>query len=93
MTKNKTYKHIAYCYPTSANAKKLGKYYEGCFTIIKTILDENGEIIFNGMIDGIGAFDRPDDECLIESFLQESGDICPHFLKHGDTQALRAIES
>lgn len=88
---NKT-KAIAYAYPTSENAKKLGFYDSGCWYISVTLhdIEESGQSSTFFTHDAEG-FDSPNDPDLIALFNEESGNICPMFLRHGNAQALKAL--
>lgn len=87
-------KSIAYSFPTSKNASELGFEKEGCFHVSIQYIDIEGSGQCRTFLphDAEG-FARADDPDLIALFNEYEGDICPHFLRYGNADALKAINA
>lgn len=86
-------KSIEWAYPTSPNAKELGKGSTGCWHVSQYIRNEAGE--WSAPFIPVGTegdtFDTPDNPELIALYNELEGDICPFFKNYGNTKALAAI--
>lgn len=87
-----TYKSIAYSFPTSDNAKKLGFADSGCWHISIFITGiEGSDQCRTIMPHDAEGFAAPDDPDLIALFFETEGEIDPAFEKYGNSRALAAI--
>lgn len=85
-------KAITYAYPHSANARKLGMSDTGAWHVELTYLNiENSGQSLNFLPHNAEGFYMPDDPDLIALFREYEGDLCPHFVRHGNTKALQAL--
>lgn len=85
-------KSIAYAFPTSTMAKELGFDKTGCFYVQQTAhnIEGSGQAKTFAAHNAEG-FAKPNDPDLVAFYHETEGKICPHFLRHGNTEALRAI--
>lgn len=88
-------KAIAYAYPTSETAIRLGVRAQGGFYVQQFLRLENGEWSPAYIAPGTGgeAFDRADDPDLIALYKETDGEPDPYFLQHGPEAALFAIQA
>lgn len=90
----KTYKSIAYAYPTSTNAEKLDCAKTGCWHISKRHFDieGSGQNSAPFLPHNAEGFDTPDHPDLVAILAAEDGEIDPLFLQHGNPNALNAYK-
>lgn len=88
----KTYKAIAYSFPTSANAETLGFAATGCWHIEQTYVDIEGSGQCRTFLphDATG-YASPTDPDLLALFAEYDGEPDPSFVKYGNADALRAL--
>ena len=85
-------KSISYSSPTSPNAERLGFKTQGCYHIEQTLMniEDSGQCRTSIPHNAEGYTDKLDSD-LIAQFHETEGDVCPMFLKYGDTELLKAI--
>jgi hypothetical protein len=87
----KTYKSIAFGYPSSPSAKKLGFNDSGCFYVVQRVMREDGSWQ-TGAVHNAEGFLKANDANLIAFYIETHGEICPMFFRHGNQDALTAIQ-
>lgn len=88
----KTYKSIAFSYPGSHNAEKLGFGKTGCWHIEITKLDIEGSgQCATYMPHDAEGFSAPDDPDLIALYRETQGEHSLSFVRYGNKRALKAL--
>jgi len=84
-------KSIAYAYPTSTTAEKLGVAATGGWFIQQYRRLESGEWSTPYVAQGNDVFQSADDPELIDLYMETDGEQCWMFTKHGNPGAVLAI--
>lgn len=87
-----TYKSIAYSFPTSINAGKLGFGKTGCWhiSILETNIEGSGQCRTYLPHDAEG-FSSPTDADLLSLYRETEGEIDPSFARYGNAAALALL--
>lgn len=88
----KTRKSIAYAYPTSPAAERLGMGRSGCYYVAVCVARSDGCFWPAPARSGRKGYAQPDDPALVADFHATAGDVCPLFLSHGDKRAVAAVQ-
>lgn len=83
------YKAIAYAYPLSINAERLGCGETGAWYVAQTI--DGRSLLVTKIAHNCEGFATPDDPDLIALFNEYEGEPCPYFRKFGNPKALSAL--
>tara|TARA_R110000868_G_scaffold252229_1_gene508889 strand:- start:950 stop:1228 length:279 start_codon:yes stop_codon:yes gene_type:complete len=89
----RTYKSIAYAYPTSIAAKGFGFGSTGCYYVQQrnSDIEGSGQSITFAAHNGEG-YAKANDADLVSFYHETEGEPCPMFLRHGSQDALNAIK-
>lgn len=90
----KTYKSIAYAYPSSPAAEHLGFPDTGCLHIQQRHdnIEDSGQSSGDFMVHNAEGYQSVCDD-LINQYLETDGEPCPMFLQYGLPDVLGAIEN
>jgi hypothetical protein len=85
-------KSIAWAFPTSTMAERMGMAETGCFYVQQTFLNiqQSGQCRTVAAHNGEGYL-SPTDPDLLSFFRETVGTICPHFKKYGNQEAKEAL--
>jgi hypothetical protein len=86
----RTFKSIAYAFPTSTIAEYLGMAGTGCWYVSQCNINTDGSAV-TCIAHNCEGFETPNDPDLIALYREYEGSIDPSFARYGNPDALAAI--